>query len=174
MKSNENKHLKDLKQAYNVPWITDEGYVDLSKYPIEQPAKDVFSNEWMQFSNACRLLFQMGIAGRKDAETLLFGLVSYYKDDIKRLEVIAENLVKIHTRECADFLFQEIDRVKRTNTTRIYINTIIDGLKLFPAELVEDKLWEFSEKKKFSHKLRDKLKEAAWEISIKAGRHFDL
>jgi len=35
--------LKKLQKEYNIPWLTKEGYVDFSKYPIEHPIKDALS-----------------------------------------------------------------------------------------------------------------------------------
>ena len=109
----------------------------------------------------------MSNEGRKDAAIFLFGLICYYKNDIKRLEIIVENLINFKTKECVNFLFDEIERVKSSNTTRIYINTIIDTLRYFPSDLVLEKFIEFSENKKFSYKMRNKFLTAAEEIKYR-------
>ena len=149
--------LKKLQKEYNIPWLTEEGYIDYSKYPIEHPAKDSLSSDEQKFRNACKLLRSMSNKGRKDAAIFLFGLICYYNNDIKRLEIIAENLGYFKTKECANFLFGEIERVKSSNTTRKYINTIIDTLRYFPSDLILEKFIEFSENKKFSYRMRNKF-----------------
>lgn len=159
--------LKKFKKEYNIPWLTEDGNIDFSKYPIEGPAKDSLSNDEGKFRNAYRLLGCMSNEGRKDAAIFLFGLICYYKNDIKRLEIIVENLRNFKTKECINFLFDEIERVKSSNTTRIYINTIIDTLRYFPSDLVLEKFIEFSENKKFSYKMRNKFLTVAEEIKYR-------
>lgn len=149
--------LKKLQEKYNVPWITKKGYIDYSKYPIEHPLEDSLSNDEQKFRNACRLLGSMSDEGRKDAAIFLFGLICYFNNDIKKLEIIVENLRYFKTKECVNFLFGEIERIKSSNTTRRYINTIIDILRSFPPNLVLEKFIEFSENKKFSYKMRNKF-----------------
>ena len=71
--------LKKIKKEYNIPWLTEDGYIDFSKNPIEGPAKDSLSNDEGKFRNAYRLLGCMSNEGRKDAAIFLFGLICYYK-----------------------------------------------------------------------------------------------
>ncbi len=149
--------LKKLKKTYNVPWLTEEGDMDFSKYPIEHLTKDSLSNDERKFLNACRLLGCMTNEGRKDAAIFLFGLICYYSNDIKKLEIIVKNLSHFKTKECVNFLFGEIERIKSSNKTRIYINTIIDILRYFPSDLVLEKFFDFSQNKKFSYKMRNKF-----------------
>lgn len=159
--------LKKLQREYNTSWLTEDGDIDFSKYPIEVPAKDSLSNDEEKFRNACRLLGIILNEERKDAAIFLFGLICYYKNDIKRLEIIVENLRNFETKECVNFLFDEIERVKSSNTTRIYINTIIDTLRYFQSDLVLEKFIEFSENKKFSYKMQNKFLTAVEEIKYR-------
>lgn len=141
-------------KEFNVPWLSEDGHLDYSKYPIEHLTRDALSDDRLTFQNACRLLGSMSRHGRDDAAIFLFGLVSYYKSDIKRLEVIVENLRGFKTEKCANFLFEEIERVESNNTTRNYIKIILNILKYFPPDLVLDKFFWLSEDKKFSYKMR--------------------
>jgi len=156
--------LKKIKEEYNIPWLTEEGHVDYSKYPIGHPAKDSLSRDEQKFRNACKLLGSMARAGSKEAAIFLFGLISYYNSDIKKLEIIVENLGNFRTKECVSFLFGEIERVKSSNTTRIYINTIINMLYHFPSDLVLEKFIEFSKNKKFSYRMRNKFSAIVKEL----------
>lgn len=67
--------LKKLQREYNTPWLTEDGDIDFSKYPIEVPAKDSLSNDEEKFRNACRLLGIILNEERKDAAIFLFGLI---------------------------------------------------------------------------------------------------
>ncbi|MEA3452491.1 MAG: hypothetical protein U9Q83_11415 [Bacteroidota bacterium] len=138
--------------------------MDFSKYPLERPAKDSLSRDEQKFRNACKMLGNMSREGSKEAAIFLFGLISYYNNDIKKLEIIVENLRFFRTKECVSFLFGEIERVKSNNTTRIYINTIINSLRYFPSDLVLEKFIEFSENKKFSYKMRNKFSAIVEEL----------
>lgn len=159
--------LKKLKEKYNIPWLTEDGDIDYSKYPIEQPAKNSLSEDEQKFRNACNLLGYMAREGRQDAAIFLFGLVSYYNDDYKKLEIIVKNLYNFQTKVCVRFLFGEIERVKSSNTTRIYINTIINTLRYFPSDLVLEKFIEFSENKKFSYRMRNKFSAIIEELEYR-------
>lgn len=149
--------VKKLKEQYDIPWITEDGYMDYSKYPIEQPAKESLSRDDKKFRNACRTLGAMAREGNKQAEIFLFGLINYFNDNIKKLEVIVAEFSLIKTKQSTNFLFGELERVKSNNTTRIYINTIIGKLSLFPDDMVLEKFIELSENKNFSYRMRKKF-----------------
>jgi len=159
--------LKKLKKQYNVPWITEEGYMDYSKYPIEQPAKNALSKDDEKFRNACSLLGSMAREGNKEAAVYLFGLISYYEDDIKKMEIIIKNIGYFKTKQGTNFLFGELERVKSSNKTRIYFNTIIERLSFFPPDLVLEKLIELSENKNFSYRMRKKFSAVVEELNYK-------
>ena len=159
--------LKKIKKTYNIPWLSEEGNMDFSKYPIERLTKDSLSNDERKFRNACKLLGCMTNEGRKDAAIFLFGLICYYNNDIKKLEIIVTNLSNFETKECANFLFGEIERIKSSTKTRIYINTIIDILRHFTSDLVLEKFIEFSENKKFSYKMRNKFLAVVEELEYR-------
>ena len=49
-----------------------------------------------------------------------------------------EAMRTIHTKPCADLLFNRLKRVKSSNTTRRYLATVIKLLSTMPSELVEE------------------------------------
>jgi len=150
--------FKQLKKEYNIPWLTESGQIDYSKYPIDYLTKDSLSSDDEKFRNACNLLGSMVYANRLDAGIFLIGLIVYYKKiNIKRLETIVEELKYFRNIECANFLFDELINTESNNTYKIYINSIIDILSQFPSEIVEERFIELSYDKRFSYKKRNKF-----------------
>ena len=95
----------------------------------EQP-RDVWS--------AASTLMIMYSKGRTEAAVFLMGLVKYYEDDLERLSDVVEHLGNIHLQKCADLLFEEVKRLKSSNTTRRYLNLVLKRLAAFPLKMVED------------------------------------
>ena len=115
-------NLRKMGRELNIPtWITESGNIDMSKYPIEHVTKDSLMEDEEKFRNACRLLGSMVFENRKDAGIYLMGLIIYYKRNIKRLEIIVENLRYFRNSECANFLLEELKKnTESNNSTRIY------------------------------------------------------
>ncbi len=132
------KKEDDILKKLNLPWITDDGYLDWAKFPIDSVLKQALSLEDQVFRSACRTLASMYAAGRAEAGIFLFGLLIHNPDDIIRKAPIVEALVHIQTKEAADLLFRELRITVSSNSTRKYINTILKTLKHFPLEYIEE------------------------------------
>jgi hypothetical protein len=143
----------------NIPWITKDGTFDILKYPLEFATRQSLIDDEEEFRGSVLLLSSFIHNGRKDAGIYLLGLMCYYSNDIYKLEIIADNLSGFKNKECADFLFKELERVESNNTNRRYINQIIKTLSFFPDELIEEKFYELSQNKKFSYRMRNKFKD---------------
>ncbi len=86
------------------------------------------------------------------------GLIHYYRDDLERLTEIVKHLQGYKTKECAKILLSGIRRVRSSNTTRRYINTILKSLYYFPLEMIEVELTELADDKTFTYRMRNKFK----------------
>jgi hypothetical protein len=64
----------------------------------------------------------------------------------------------IDTKPCAELLFEELKRVRSSNTTRRYLGAVIKVLSAMPSELVEEGFEALAEGKSFSYKMRDKFR----------------
>lgn len=73
-------------------WITAEGTIDLTEFPIDGILKQAIDPQFEQFRSACVPLGSMAHTGRLEAGLYLIGLLNYYPSDLRRLEVIAEQL----------------------------------------------------------------------------------
>ena len=147
-----------------VPWITKDGDFDYSKYPLEQPAKDALSTDDSKFRNACYLIITMAKEKRADALIFLYGMFEYYKNDIKRLEILAERLVTIDDIKFVNFLFNQIKETKSSATTRIYISELINKLSYYSSELIIPGFEELLNDKRFSFRMKDKFKKVLYRF----------
>jgi hypothetical protein len=43
----------DILKKLNVPWITKDGYLDLTKFPIDSTLKQAVADEVEKFRSAC-------------------------------------------------------------------------------------------------------------------------
>lgn len=151
--------MKSVEQKFNIPWITKDGYFDSSKFPIDIVLKQTLSKVYEEFYSGCGLLQTMYRHNRPEAAVYLLGLLHYYQNDLERLIVIVEKLLGFHTVEYADVLVSELRRVKSSNATRKYLNTIIKMLSCFPKEMVQDHFQELAKDKSFSYKMRRKFQD---------------
>jgi hypothetical protein len=114
------------------------------------------------------MLGTMAVHGRTEALVHLRGLMRWYRDDLRCLSIVVENLL-VAARELkpekaglvADVLVGELRRVKSSNTTRGYLGTVLDRLTRLPPEIALPRLAVLAADRSFSHKMRTKFKGAA-------------
>jgi hypothetical protein len=155
MPKKEGKILREL----NMPWITKNGYLDWTKFPIDSVLKQAISLTEQDFQSACRILTSMYSAGRFEAGIFLFGLLIHNSDDIARKESIVEALGYIETKETTDLLFRELRRTVSSNSTRKYIDRILKSLKRFPLEFIEDGFEGLLKDDRWSYRMKKKFRE---------------
>jgi hypothetical protein len=139
------------------PWITKDGSLDLTRFPIDGVLKQALSNDDQEFRTGLNLLMSMSGYGRTEAGVFLMGLLVVSDDDWEKRIKIVEALQGINTKPCADLLFGELRRVKSSNTTRRYLAAIIKVLAAMPTELTEAGFESLARDKSFSQKMRDKF-----------------
>jgi len=166
MKKLNQKNQNPLKEP-NVPWITKDGYFDLTKYPIDSILKQSIGSSEEKFYSACNILGAMASAGRKEAGIFLFGLLVHSGDDLEKKESVVKALRGVQTPQAAKLFFNELDRIESSNTTRGYINTILRVLGDFPSDLVEDGFERLILNPKWSYKMKNKFKAALEYIRYK-------
>ncbi len=153
------------RESLHAPWITDDGFLDPKKFPIDGILRQTVRGDMEGFQSGCAMLQSMVSHGRLEAGVYLLGLLRHCQDDLKRLEVVVDKLHSFQTPECADGLTSELKRVKGSNKTRRYLGKVIDVLSSLPYEIVKERLELLAEDKAFSYKMRRKFVEAlevAW------------
>jgi len=118
-------------------WLTPGG-IDMTRLPLDTFISQAVSKDLAEFSSACRLLESMASRGRAEAGVFLLGLLSYYRDDLNRLEKVAEALRFFACSPSAEALLAELRRLRWSNTTRRYLNAAVATLMRFPTPLVLD------------------------------------
>ena len=129
---------EDILKRLDLPWFTKEGHLDLQKFPIDSILKQVVAENEESFRSACRMLSSMAYAGRKEAAVFLYGLLKFCGSDIIRKQSVVEALRHVKTKQTAALLFEELERTESSNSTRCYITTILNALRSFTPDLVED------------------------------------
>lgn len=150
---------KKSRRTYNVPWITDDGELDPSMLPIDSVLRQTLSADHQEFRGGCSVLDMMHTHGREEAGIYLLGLLQHYKDDLERLETVVKHLRGFQSKACADALFAELRRVKSSNKTRGYLNTVMEILTTLPFEMIEDGFWTLAEDTSFSYRMRKKFRD---------------
>ena len=144
-----------------LPWITEEGTLDLSLFPIDSVLKQALSPDDQQFRSGCTLLGSMSHSGRAAAGVFLLGLLGQYPQNYARLSVIAEALAGFPTPATVDALTGELRRVKGSSATRGYLRRVLATLERFPAALVEARIEELASDPRVGARFRQRLRAMA-------------
>jgi hypothetical protein len=152
------------------PWLTKDGYFDVTKFPIDGTLAQIQQGDDESFRGALSILQSMQLHGRQEAGIFLMGFLMNLPDDWeKRMEAV-KALKGFHTVGCANLLFGEVKRVKSDNTTRRYLNTVLEALADMPLHLIESGFEELIADKRFSHRLKKKfesiLEETHWSEMV--------
>jgi hypothetical protein len=158
--------MKSDLQSVKWSWITADGMIDLAKLPIEGILKQALDPDFENFRSACVLLGSMASHGRQEAGVYLIGLLGRYACDLQRLELIAEEVAYFRDESSANALLAEIRRVRNSNTTRRYLNRVLQSLTRLPFDLVKSGLKEFADDATFSYRMRAKFRESCDRIRI--------
>lgn len=128
---------KELPMSSDYPsWLTPDGKIDMTRVPFDAFISQAVSSEVKEFISACHLLESLASCGRAEAGVFLLGLLSFYRDDLDRLEQVVEALRSFRCPESAQALLGELHRFKWSNTTRRYLNAVVKALVRFPPPLV--------------------------------------
>ena len=144
-----------------VPWITADGTVDMSRIPLESTYQAALDPDQRRAGDALRLLESATHHGRTEAGVFLMGLlVNLPPDHWEMRRATVDALRALKTERCAALLFSELGRVTSWNTTRRYLNTILEVLSSFPEPLVRERFEALAEDPAFSARMRRKFRMA--------------
>lgn len=152
----------------NVPWITKDGTLDLTKFPIEGLLQQALDRDPERRRSGVRLLSSRHSAGRAEAGVFLLGLFMSAPDDWETRSEIVEALAVVKTAGCARALLDEVKRVKSSNASRRYLFKILDVLSRMPLTLTRDGLGELLDDDRFTYKMKAKFREVL-EVASEEG-----
>ena len=164
------RRTNNPSEKLNVPWITKDGHLDLTKFPIDAILTQALSDDREEFADACRTLASMAHAGRAEAGVFLCGLLGYWGNDARRKGEIVEALCRVKTHQAADLLFAELERTESSNSTRGYINKILAALQGFPLETVEKEFERLLSVPRWSYRMKRRFWEILGEIEYRDHR----
>ena len=153
------KKEEGILNSLNVPWITTDGDLDFSKFPIDSVLKQSLSADEENFRSSCHVLVSMYLAGRTEAAAYLYGLFILCRNDRIKKELIVDALGHVKTPESASLLFSELSQTESSNSSRSYIKTILSSLKRFPLNLVEDGFNGLLNDRRWTYRMKLKFKE---------------
>ena len=149
----------------DVPWITAEGYLDVTKFPIDDVLRQALSGDPEESRHAVAMLDSMARRKRREAGIFLLGLLSDLPPDAleDRLHVV-EALGHFETESSGAALVGEMRRVKSSNTTRRYLDAVLESICMLPASVVLEGLEALAGDTTFSYRMRAKFREAIWRL----------
>jgi hypothetical protein len=145
--------------AEDVPWLTDDGYIDIAQLPIDSVLKQAAGDDPRQVHSALGVLGCICSLGRREAGLFLIGLLVTCDDDWEKRREIVRALRSVETEACAKALFGELKRVKSTNTSRRYLKEVIDCLARMPSKLVLEGFLDLVGDHSFTHRMRSRFRE---------------
>jgi len=142
--------LEGWRKGTRPDWVTPDGSLDPRKFPIDGVLRQALDEDAERFRGACSVLAMMAGHERREAGVFLLGLLSFNRDDLKRLAPVVRALGAFPTREAMDALTAELRRIPSTRSTRGYLNAVLEALTSLPDDLVCDRLAELFADKSFS------------------------
>jgi hypothetical protein len=149
--------LKAKRSKSRLPGITEDGFPDPAQFPIDPVLKQALSDDRQEFHSAVSLLRSMYNYERAEAGVFLIGLLLTCGDNWEKRRAVATALYDVQTEVCVNALFGELKRVKNTNSTRRYLNEVIDVLSCMPPALVRPGFEELAKDKSLTPRMRAKF-----------------
>lgn len=151
----------------NSPNITENGFCDLAQVPIDSVLKQALGDDRREFQSAVSLLRSMYNYDRKEAGVFLIGLLLSCGDNWEKRRAIATALYDVQTEGCVNVLVGELKRVKSKNSTRRYLNEVIDVLSCMPPPLVLPGLEELVADGSLTPWMRAKVESALGDLAYR-------
>lgn len=137
------------------------------KVPLESTYSRACGDDPQAVRDALGVLAAAAGHGRNEAAVFLLGFfVALPPEDWALRAEAVEALRRVRTPACASLLLAELGRIKSSNSTRRYLDRILDALALFPAELVSEQLDALAREQRFSSRMRAKLRACRLEAEF--------
>jgi hypothetical protein len=141
--------------------------VDMAQVPLDYNFKAAVGSDPKKAQKSIRVLGCAIGHGRIDAAVFLVGLLGFLREDDWETRIVTvENLASAQSEYCAKVLFSELRRVKSSNTTRRYINAILDVLERFPSTLTHAEFESLASDVTFARGIRDKSRAIADRLAL--------
>jgi hypothetical protein len=142
------------------PEVLEAAWHDPENCSIDPVAKLALSDDPETYNWALPLLRNMAEFEREEAAVFLIGLLMTCGDHWEKRIAIVELLHPVKTEACVDVLLGEVRRVKSTNKTRPYLQSVIGTLSGMPPRLVRPKLQALAEDASLTPWVRTRIEAA--------------
>jgi hypothetical protein len=149
------------------PNITEDGLGDPAQLPIDSVLKQALSDDCREFHPAVSLLRSMYNYERKEAGVFLIGLLLTSGDNWEKRRAVATALFDVQTESCVNVLIGELKRVKNKNSTRRYLNEVIDVLSCMPPSLVLPGLEELVADNSLTPRMKAKVESVRGDLTYR-------
>ncbi len=156
-----------MKDKSSLPGTAEDGFVDPAQLPIDSVLKQALSDNRQEFDSAVSILRCMYNYERPEAGVYLIGLLLTCGDNWEKRSAVAAALYDVQTEACVNVLFDELKRVKNTNSTRRYLNEVLDLLSCMPPALVRSGFEELAEEKSFTPRMRTKFQSIRDDVAFR-------
>ena len=153
------------------PSILEDAFHDPENCSIDPVVKVAISDDHQEYTWALSLLPNKCEFRRDEAGVFFIGLLLTCGDNWKKRLAIVEVLYHVQTEHCVNVLFDELKRVRNTNSTRRYLRELVSVLSEMPAKLVRSGFEALAEDKSFSHRMRSKFEQVLDFLDFRE-RHF--
>ena len=152
--------IRSANAGDRFPSVLEEAFHDPEYGAIDPVVKLAMSQDHHEYTWALSLLRNMYEFRRDEAGVFLIGLLLTCGNNWKKRLAIVNILSHVQTEGCVSLLFDELRRVRNTNSTRRYLRALVDVLSDMPAKLVHSGFRALAEDKSFSHRMRAVFKQA--------------
>jgi len=142
------------------PSVLEEAFRDPEFGSIDPVVKLAMSQDHDEYTWAISLLRNMYEFRRDEAGVFLIGLLLTCGNNWEKRLAIVKILSHVQTAACVSLLFDELTRVRNTNSTRRYLRALVDVLSDMPTRLVHSGFRALAEDKSFSHRMRSVFQHA--------------
>lgn len=159
--------MKSKRPKPRMTGMTAHGFIDPAHFPIDPVLKHALSDDRKEFQSAVGLLRSMYNHDREEAGVFLIGLLLVCGDNWEKRRTIANALYDVQSEACVNVLFGELKRVKNTNSTRRYLNEVIDVLSCMTPALVLAGFEELAADKSLTPRMRAKFRNARDDLAYR-------
>lgn len=159
------KTIRGAKVGDRFPSVLEEAFHDPEHGAIDPVVKLAMSQDHHEYTWALLLLRNMYEFRRDEAGVFLIGLLLTCGNNWEKRLAVVNILFHVQTEACVSLLFDELRRVRNTNSTGRYLRALVDVLSDMPTKLVCSGFRALAEDKSFSHRMRSLFKQALDDLN---------
>ncbi len=159
------KTIRSANAGDRFPSVLEEAFDNPESGSVDPVVKLAMSQDHHEYTWALSLLRNMYEFRRDEAGVFLIGLLLTCGNNWEKRTAIVNILSHVQTEACVNLLFEELRRVRNTNSTRRYLRALVDVLSDMPTKLVHSGFRSLAEDRSFSHRMRSVFQHALDDLN---------